>query len=292
MAPSVSNTAKTSVESDESVVEEPSMEEILASIKQIIDDDEQPEDGLTPRERYSHPADHSNSNDVENDVAENDEEEQLRLAMEAEMLQMSGADEMDVPEQDAEPVGEATVPSKPEIEERAAKILSEVGSTSQGMSSDERLEAYRVRSKHKMEALAEERARQVKAARPARPAKRANDTKRPVAPVNETKSEVPEAPVTMEAPKLLPPALRPAVAQPFFTPFQPQQAGVILPTSQTIASELAEKMITEKGDDLRTQLLELMRPAIRQWLSDNLPSLVERLVREEIERVSRGKRAS
>jgi cell pole-organizing protein PopZ len=35
---------------------------------------------------------------------------------------------------------------------------------------------------------------------------------------------------------------------------------------------------------------ELLRPMLRNWLDTNLPSLVERLVREEIERVSRGRR--
>jgi len=33
---------------------------------------------------------------------------------------------------------------------------------------------------------------------------------------------------------------------------------------------------------------EMLRPMLTQWLDDNLPTLVERLVREEIERVSRG----
>lgn len=35
---------------------------------------------------------------------------------------------------------------------------------------------------------------------------------------------------------------------------------------------------------------EMLRPMLTQWLDDNLPILVERLVREEIERVSRGNR--
>jgi hypothetical protein len=34
---------------------------------------------------------------------------------------------------------------------------------------------------------------------------------------------------------------------------------------------------------------EMLRPLLRQWLDDNLPLIVERLVREEIERVSRGR---
>lgn len=35
---------------------------------------------------------------------------------------------------------------------------------------------------------------------------------------------------------------------------------------------------------------ELLKPMLRDWLDDNLPPLVERLVREEIERVARGRR--
>lgn len=35
---------------------------------------------------------------------------------------------------------------------------------------------------------------------------------------------------------------------------------------------------------------ELLRPMLQSWLDDNLPTLVERLVREEIERVARGPR--
>jgi cell pole-organizing protein PopZ len=35
---------------------------------------------------------------------------------------------------------------------------------------------------------------------------------------------------------------------------------------------------------------EMLRPMLKAWLDDNLPSLVERLVQDEIERVSRGRR--
>jgi cell pole-organizing protein PopZ len=38
-------------------------------------------------------------------------------------------------------------------------------------------------------------------------------------------------------------------------------------------------------DDLAEQML---RPMLQDWLDNNLPILVERLVREEIERVARG----
>ncbi|MEL6947552.1 MAG: DUF2497 domain-containing protein, partial [Pseudomonadota bacterium] len=32
----------------------------------------------------------------------------------------------------------------------------------------------------------------------------------------------------------------------------------------------------------------MMTPVIRKWLGDNLPTMVERLVRDEIERAARG----
>ncbi|WP_246388948.1 PopZ family protein [Microvirga mediterraneensis] len=39
-------------------------------------------------------------------------------------------------------------------------------------------------------------------------------------------------------------------------------------------------------DDL---MKEMLRPMLKAWLDDNLPSLVERLVRDEIERVTRSR---
>jgi len=35
---------------------------------------------------------------------------------------------------------------------------------------------------------------------------------------------------------------------------------------------------------------EMLRPLLKQWLDENLPAMVERLVRVEIERLARGKR--
>ena len=37
-------------------------------------------------------------------------------------------------------------------------------------------------------------------------------------------------------------------------------------------------------------ITELIRPMLKAWLDDNLPALAERLMRAEIERVSRAKR--
>jgi cell pole-organizing protein PopZ len=34
----------------------------------------------------------------------------------------------------------------------------------------------------------------------------------------------------------------------------------------------------------------MLRPMLKAWLDDNLPGIVERLVRQEIERMARGQR--
>ena len=34
---------------------------------------------------------------------------------------------------------------------------------------------------------------------------------------------------------------------------------------------------------------EMLRPMLKSWLDDNLPGVVDRIVRAEIERVSRGR---
>ena len=57
------------------------------------------------------------------------------------------------------------------------------------------------------------------------------------------------------------------------------------------AKDVAKALLDENTSLLTGQMEEFMRPVIRQWLSENLAGLVERLVREEIERVSRGRKS-
>jgi cell pole-organizing protein PopZ len=51
---------------------------------------------------------------------------------------------------------------------------------------------------------------------------------------------------------------------------------------------LAQTMLG-RGRTLEDLVQEMMRPMLKQWLDENLPGLVERMVRAEIERVSRGR---
>jgi uncharacterized protein len=46
----------------------------------------------------------------------------------------------------------------------------------------------------------------------------------------------------------------------------------------------------ERNTSVAQMTEEMVRPMLQDWLDNNLPTLVERLVREEIERVSRGAR--
>jgi len=52
---------------------------------------------------------------------------------------------------------------------------------------------------------------------------------------------------------------------------------------------LAHTIIGQNARTLEDLVKEMLRPMLKSWLDDNLPNLVERIVRAEIERVSRGR---
>jgi cell pole-organizing protein PopZ len=52
---------------------------------------------------------------------------------------------------------------------------------------------------------------------------------------------------------------------------------------------LAHTVLSQNARTLDDLVKDMLRPMLKSWLDDNLPSLVERLVRAEIERVSRGR---
>ena len=64
-------------------------------------------------------------------------------------------------------------------------------------------------------------------------------------------------------------------------------------TNSSVASAfnvLAASRLADNSDELLGMAREMIRPLLRAWLDDNLPTMVERLVRDEIERVARGGR--
>ena len=57
----------------------------------------------------------------------------------------------------------------------------------------------------------------------------------------------------------------------------------------TAFNALAHTVQARDSRTLEDFISELLRPMLKTWLDENLPAMVERLVRDEIERVSRGR---
>ncbi|MGD9844534.1 MAG: PopZ family protein [Variibacter sp.] len=57
----------------------------------------------------------------------------------------------------------------------------------------------------------------------------------------------------------------------------------------TAFGALAHTVLTKNARTLEDLVGEMLRPMLKNWLDNNLPTIVERLVRAEIERVSRGR---
>ena len=53
---------------------------------------------------------------------------------------------------------------------------------------------------------------------------------------------------------------------------------------------LSHTVLARHGQTLEDLVTAMLKPMLREWLDDNLPPMVERLVRAEIERVARGSR--
>jgi cell pole-organizing protein PopZ len=54
-------------------------------------------------------------------------------------------------------------------------------------------------------------------------------------------------------------------------------------------SSLVHTVLVQNARTLEDLVREMLRPMLKSWLDDNLPGMVERIVRAEIERVSRGR---
>jgi cell pole-organizing protein PopZ len=64
-------------------------------------------------------------------------------------------------------------------------------------------------------------------------------------------------------------------------------------TDAAVASaftQLADTIFSGKSRTIDNLVEDMLRPMLKTWLDNNLPPLVERMVREEIDRVSRGRR--
>lgn len=219
-----------------SVQREPSMEEILASIRRIIEDSDQ-----KPRA---------------------DEEETLAQPAQ-DFADDHGADEAQVETFSAE-IGAVSEEEAP-AEARDAQILSmaEIQATIREKSAET---AAAFAPSTPETGAAEETADEIGFELPATGASTAPASGMPGA-----------GPSASEAEAAPPEAPKPVIIS--------EQAG-----RQVAAAfgELSEAFAASRRRSFDEMAAEMLRPMLQDWLDNNLPTLVERLVREEIERVARG----
>jgi cell pole-organizing protein PopZ len=237
---------------------EPSMEEILASIRRIIENNEPGQAG--------HPADTaSNVNyDGAEDYAETEDmADGDGLDQETSLSQPAPADD----EAAAQPVSLADVAARARALPQS--FSAEVHTAGNVDESDAASEIDDAAAEELREALLSDEPVEIVVA---------NNLSAEAEPVADTQAQ----PITPEA----------AVGQAAASP----QAGgqlVSLQTGEKVAAsfgELDAAIMEGQRRSFDEIAEELLRPMLTHWLDDNLPTLVERLVREEIERVARGNR--
>lgn len=292
----VHNSGNTAEKRDQEQDEEPSMEEILASIRQIISDDTESEDEPVTRESYTHPTAHANDASS-GDAVDTTFETGFEAALEAELGVFDPA---------PLPAAQTVASQPPKLQEAAPKPSADTGEKSPGVSATA-AEGYRELGRLRMEALALQKKAAAAAADGARPdpVHQTKDTSTPsrVSPSFESVFQTKPAPQPASAPRA---AIAPGAAG---TPVSPRIAPVTPPrplnpsqthtsispkmamqaSSAASADDLAQLILREKSGDVEKLLAEMMRPVVRKWLAENLSGVVERLVREEIEHVSRGR---
>ncbi|MEH3143939.1 MAG: DUF2497 domain-containing protein [Methylobacterium frigidaeris] len=92
----------------------------------------------------------------------------------------------------------------------------------------------------------------------------------------------------------------PKAAEPPPAPPEPPPAAPPAPEERLLSSAtdasvghafhlLANTVLSNNARTLEDLVQDMLRPMLKAWLDDNLPVMVERLVRAEIERVARGR---
>ncbi|WP_321340935.1 DUF2497 domain-containing protein [Breoghania sp.] len=98
------------------------------------------------------------------------------------------------------------------------------------------------------------------------------------------------------------PQPEPVAAKPAFTDYKPvrEDAGAVDRNARLVSdmtdsavnsafANLSNTVLSANSRTLDELVREMLRPMIKGWLDDNLPIMVERMVRQEIERVTRGR---
>jgi hypothetical protein len=97
-------------------------------------------------------------------------------------------------------------------------------------------------------------------------------------------SESPASRAINRQPAYDPPSFEAPVA-----PSQPILSQTTVSAVESAFNTLAHTVLSNNARTLEDLVKEMLRPMLKSWLDDNLPGLVERIVKAEIERVSRGR---
>lgn len=238
--------------------QEPSMEEILASIRRIIAD----EDGAAKPKAEAKPAPPPPAPEPEPEPAsETVSEDDL------DKLFADSAAEEPEPEPEPEPAMDEAEPEEDEDEEvlELTPELAEDPPLVEGMGDGGDLAFEEIDADFEAEPEPEPEPEPPPPPKPA-----------------------PE-PVRMAAP--LPPPQPPRRAAPPVEP-DPMERLVSDTTDQVVSqafNQLAMTVLSSNARTLEDLVQDMLRPMLKGWLDQNLPTMVERLVRAEIERVSRGR---
>lgn len=76
---------------------------------------------------------------------------------------------------------------------------------------------------------------------------------------------------------------------PVEAPMAPMLSRSTVNAVESAFNTLAHTVLSNNARTLEDLVKEMLRPMLKSWLDDNLPGLVERIVKAEIERVSRGR---
>jgi cell pole-organizing protein PopZ len=86
-----------------------------------------------------------------------------------------------------------------------------------------------------------------------------------------------------------PPAVSFEAAAAPAVPGRPLLSATTISAVDSAFNTLAHTVLSQNARTLEDLVREMLRPMLKSWLDDNLPGLVERLVKAEIERVARGR---
>jgi hypothetical protein len=275
---------------------EPSMEEILASIRRIIEDSDsgrKAAEEAAPAVRQETELDRVARSVVEVDTFRTDLRGKPEPVTVAPVAPAGQAPAMKAPANPAS-VMQAPVSQEPRKMPSLADIQAEIARENAATQKAEAVPA--APAERRPVSMAEIKAEVARTAPPV-------IEPRPAPAAEQVKASEPDAPAPKWEPRTTPaettsrePAPEPlAAVETQRAEAVPAPAGKPLMISEQASrqiaasfGELSEAFASRSRRTFDELAEQMMRPMLQDWLDNNLPLLVERLVREEIERVARG----